>query len=173
MYREGLKLNIVCRPYFWPYLFAVLCFYHFFPLYILFYVTFISVLLWFREVAKKTFVSGPATKAPLPPPLELSGHIFFVFFSSFKKVICLRGPAFTPLLVVGPLFFCFFLRRPFFCHFKDCGVQRGVHTVRGSHPGHHLHLHPHLFQLFLIQESIFIFEQLLFAPMDSLSMFYM
>jgi len=35
---------------------------------------------------KKLFFSGPATNALLPPPFELSGHIFLVdIFSDFKK----------------------------------------------------------------------------------------
>ena len=50
--------------------------------------------------------SGPATKA-LPPPFELSGHIFFSdFFSSSIKIfsfLLVVRPLTPPLLVAGPL----------------------------------------------------------------------
>ena len=69
-----------------------------------------------RETAKKPFFSGPdkAYKDLLPPPLQLSGHIFFDFFKASKKVIFfLSGQTLNPPpLEGGPLKKAPFLQLP-------------------------------------------------------------
>ena len=58
-----------------------------------------------REAAKKVFLVAQPLR-PYPPPIELSGHIFFqnYFFELQKKLSFLSDPAFNPppLLVAGP-----------------------------------------------------------------------
>ena len=55
--------------------------------------------VYYGEPPKSFFFIGPTTKAKAPPPpLELSGQLFFGFFFELqKRFFFLSGPAFTPI----------------------------------------------------------------------------